>query len=180
MATDSSKIKAFEYVLFKLIEWHNENNKTANENDISILKALKLLFFVSSVNTMKDSVDTLLDHPFNNFVAMPYGHVESDIYDAIKQGDIKNVDIDKNKTDIKDIESILELSPETKLKIDESIISLKKINNKLIKLSSFELVELSHRWFSWKINYQKALQNKIFSHSISISEIKNEDKFYQI
>ncbi len=180
MATDTLKIKAFEYVLFKLVEWYKESVNSLEENDISTLKALKLLFFVSSVNTVKDSKDTLLDSPFNNFVAMPYGHVESEIYDSIKRGEITNIEIDNSKTIIRDIDSVLELDSEIKQKIDTAIKKLKEANYKLIQLSSFELVELSHRWFSWKKNYQIALQKNIFSSPIAINEIKSEDKFYQI
>jgi uncharacterized phage-associated protein len=180
MAIPSSKTKAFEYVLFKLVEWYNEETNSKGPNDISTLKALKLLFFVSSVNTVKESVNTLLDLPFNNFVAMPYGHVESDIYKDIKENNLEDVIIENNSTIVKNSNFIKELSQETKVKIDNSINSLKSINKKIIELSPFELVELSHKWFSWKINYQKAIKRGDFSHAISISEIKNEDKFYQI
>lgn len=180
MIVQDSKIEAFEYVLFKLVEWYNEECSFTETNDISTLKALKLLFFVSSVNTIKESKDTLLDSPFNNFVAMPYGHVESDIYDAIKKDSLVNTLIKNNSTQIEKEDFIIKLPIELRAKIDTSIESLKQINRKLIKLTAFELVELSHRWFSWKINYQKALANGDFSHNISISEIKNEDKIYQI
>ena len=180
MIVPDSKTEAFEYVLFKLVEWYNEECNSTETNDISTLKALKLLFFVSSVNTVKESSGTLLDNPFNNFVAMPYGHVESDIYKDIKSSKFQNVVIRNNSTIVENTDFINKLNTETIVKIDKSINSLKSINKKLIELSAFELVELSHKWFSWKINYQKALQRGNFSHEISISEIKSEDKFYQI
>ncbi|MBD0723641.1 hypothetical protein B6A10_00440 [Flavobacterium sp. L1I52] len=180
MATEISKIKAFEYLTIRLIEWFNESVDSSIDNDISTLKALKLLFFVSSVGTVKDSMGTLLDSPFNNFVAMPYGHVESDIYSAMKQGKIKNIKIDNSKTVIVNLGSILELSDEIKKQIDNAIETLKVANYKLINLSSFELVELSHRWFSWKKNYQIALKNNAFMSAIQVNEIKSEDKFYQL
>lgn len=180
MATDNLKIKAFEYLQIRLIEWFDESVNFKVENDISTLKALKLLFFVSSVGTVKDSVETLLDTPFNKFVAMPYGHVESEIYDAMKKGEIINIKIDNSKTIIENSEAILMLSEDIKSKIDFAVESLKKANYKIINFSSFELVELSHKWFSWKKNYQKALENNAFMYQILTSEIKSEDKFYQI
>lgn len=180
MATDNQKIKAFEYLLLRLIEWFDESVNYQIENDISTLKALKLLFFVASVGTVKDSTGTLLDTPFDNFVAMPYGHVESEIYSAMKKGEISNIKIDNSKTIIHNYGVILELPDDIKNKIDLAIENLKKANYKIINFSSFELVELSHRWFSWKKNYQKALENHAFMYQILTSEIKSEDKFYQI
>ena len=70
----TSKIVAFEYILYKLNEWYKENNPT-QENDLSILKAMKLLFFVSVVDTEKHLLST-----FDNFQAWQYGHVEADVY----------------------------------------------------------------------------------------------------
>lgn len=46
MTLEEVKKQAFEYVLFKLVAWYKENNPSACDNDISVLKALKLLFFV--------------------------------------------------------------------------------------------------------------------------------------
>ena len=167
-------------MVLRLVEWFDESVDYQLENDISTLKALKLLFFVSSVGAVKDSTETLLDSTFNNFVAMPYGHVESEIYDAMKNGGVTNIKIDKSKTVILNLVAILELHQDIKTKIDLAIETLKKTNYKIINYSSFELVELSHKWFSWKKNYQKALGSNVFMHKILISDIKSEDKFYQI
>lgn len=180
MATENLKTKAFEYLLLRLVEWFDESVNSEAENDISTLKALKLLFFVSSVGTVKDSTETLLDFPFNKFVAMPYGHVESEIYDSLKKKEITNAKINNSKTIIENSDAILELSNEIKIKIDSSLENLKKANYKIINYPSFELVELSHKWFSWKKNYQKALENRVFMYQILVSEIKSEDKFYQL
>ena len=180
MPTEISKIRAFEYLTFKLVEWFDESVTFSKENDISTLKALKLLFFVSSVNTVRDSQNTLLDTPSDKFVAMPYGHVESEIYDAIKSGQITNIEIDKSKTIINDSEAILELADDMKKRIDVAVQDLKKVNYSIINFTSFELVELSHQWFSWKKNYQKALENNVFMYQILANEIKSEDKFYHI
>jgi len=70
-----NKIDAFEYLVYQLQMWH-EKESESNQNDLSVLKVLKLLFFVSAVDTKQDSENTLLDKVFTNFVAMPYGHVE--------------------------------------------------------------------------------------------------------
>ncbi len=175
-----NKYLAFEYVLLKLEEWFYENNPDTTSNDLSILKSLKLLFFVSAVNSNKNSTSTLLDYPFDNFVAMPYGHVESDVYDALKRKLLENSTVDISSCTITNKENILGLDDSLKSKIDNSILKLKLINKSIINFSSFELVELSHSWFSWRKNYNEALKNNIFSFKINIEDIKSEEKFYQI
>ena len=175
------KINAFEYVLYKLDEWYKEKNTSSEEhNDISILKALKLLFFISAVDSRKDSDETLLDVVFNNFVAMPYGHVESDVYSNIKNNSHNNITIDNNKATITNLDKILELKADVKTKIDNSIIKLKGINAELINMSAFELVELSHSWYSWKIYFAKAKRNNTNRESIPNEIIKSEEKIFFI
>ncbi len=174
------KIKAFEYVLYKLDEWYKEKNTSSTHNDISVLKGLKLLFFVSAVDSKKDSDETLLDVVFNNFVAMPYGHVESDVYSNIKSNSHKSIVIDNNKTTISNSTKILELDNNIKTKIDNSINKLKGINADLINMSAFNLVELSHSWYSWKFYFAKAKRNNTNKESIPNEIIKSEEKFFFI
>lgn len=177
MANDL-KIKAFEYVLFKLDEWYKENNLSSDVNDISVLKALKLLFFISAVDSKKDSDDSLLDVIFDNFVAMPYGHVESDVYTNIKDKRHINVTIDNKKAAILNPDLILELNNDVKTKIDNSVVKLKSINAELINMSAFDLVELSHSWYSWKFYFAKAKRNNTFKESIPNEIIKSEEKIF--
>lgn len=182
MAKEDIKKVSFEYVLYKLNEWYFETHRSDDAtNDISTLKALKLLFFISAVDTNNNSGNnTLLDSPFNKFVAMPYGHVESDIYNIIRNDSLENSKITNSNCEIKNLDAILQLDISIRTKIDNSIEKLKKINKNLINFSSFQLVELSHRWFSWQKNYLKAQKLNQFSLPIDINEIKSEDKFYQI
>lgn len=180
MANDL-KINAFEYVLYKLDEWYKEKNApNTQNNDISILKALKLLFFTSAVDSRKEESDTLLDIVFDKFVAMPYGHVESDVYSNIKSDSHKNIKIDNNKTTITNLATILQLDNVIKTKIDDSIFKLKGINPELINMSAFELVELSHSWYSWKFYFAKAKRNNTNKESIPNEIIKSEEKIFFI
>ncbi|WP_417363661.1 type II toxin-antitoxin system antitoxin SocA domain-containing protein [Galbibacter sp.] len=173
-----NKVSAFEYLLFKLVIWHKEVTNE-EQNDISVLKALKLLFFVSAANT-DESGETLLDTVFNEFVAMPYGHVESDVYENIKNRLHSNIIIDRRSTTIIDTFSDENLDKEIRSKIDSNIQALKENNNKIIKYSSFELVDLSHTWYSWKYYFSKAKESNINSHIIPLSVIKKEDKFFSL
>ena len=175
------KIHAFEYVLSKLVAWYKDvYNSTEESNDISTIKALKLLFFISAVNADKDSEDTLLDCIFDNFVAMPYGHVESDVYSSMKSKEHLNISIDNNSSFILESYNSDTLDAINKIKIDSSISKLRGINNNLIKMSPFDLVELSHSWYSWKFYFEKAKRKGSNSEIIPSEIIKSEQKFFYL
>ena len=171
-----NKIQAFEYLLSKLVEWND--NVTTKDNDISVLKALKLLFFVSAVGTTKSSEGTLLDDVFSNFAAMPYGHVESDIYSIIRSGGLKGATVDNSKTTILESFNPALIASEDKIRIDKSIEALKVINPNLITKSAFDLVELSHSWYSWKYYFARAKKNSTLREFIPSEIIKAEEKIY--
>src|SRR6218665_1686180 len=88
----------FEYVLHKLLEWHHEKTGREEPNDLGVLKSIKLLFFVSAAKTSIGNDNSLLDLVFDKFSAMPYGHVESEVYSEIvnKTGNLKYFEIDNN------------------------------------------------------------------------------------
>lgn len=172
------KNQAFEYFVFKLIEWNQEINGHGTSNDLSTLKVLKLLFFCSAINTKKGENDTLLDTPFDTFYAMPYGHVESEIYNSIRRKDFPNLRIDSSSASLQSHVNFPDC--EIKRKIDNSIKRLKDENLNLINMSSFELVELSHSWYSWRFYYNKAKRNGSYSELIPTEIIKSEQKFYHL
>lgn len=176
MNENLTKITAFEYVLYKLNEWYKGNNPT-QENDLSILKAMKLLFFVSGVDIANNLFGT-----FNRFQAWQYGHVEADLYNQYsqKKGNFNYLEISREKTILKlslteFIESI-SLPDKLKSKIDKDIEELKKKNNELINYPAFELVNLSHAYHSWDIYYNKL--KKPYT-DMDKSIIINEPKYYQ-
>jgi uncharacterized phage-associated protein len=180
----------FEYVLFKLGIWYADLIKT-EENDFSVLKSLKLLFFVSSCNAKSKEKNILLDSVFDNFYAMPYGHVESDVYNAIRQDELAFYSINTRKAtprsekqiDVIEFNSTFsklfksEINSEILTKIDESINFLKDRNAQFVSYSAFELVELSHLYTSWDRNYKKGAANSIL---ISVEEIKSEMKIFSL
>lgn len=180
MKSIDNKIQAFEYVLYKLNEWYKEvyPDKEDGDNDISILKAMKLLFFVSNINTSdtEGEYKDLLDI-FDNFQAWPYGHVETDVYNNYKT-QAKNINIDRHLLIINNDEEIKNYTLndiDLFSKIDKSIEYLKKENLDLIKKEAFDLVELSHAYFSWDY-YYNFLKN---SHQTILLEVlRNERKYY--
>lgn len=174
---DNGKVLAFEYILFKLHQWYKQENPHCTDNDLSTLKVLKLIFFVAAAGTTPNSQNTLLDDVFDNFVAMPYGPVESDIYDLIKANAFQNVRINNVYSEI--LNDSIRCFDEHKSMIDSQINLLISINPDLVNRSPFELVELSHKWYSWKKNYNLAKSAGNYSGIIPIQEIKNEIKIYQ-
>lgn len=174
-----NKIDAFEYLVYQLQLWHSKESDS-NQNDLSVLKVLKLLFFVSAVDTKQDSKNTLLDNVFDNFVAMPYGHVESDVYRHIKQKSHANININNTCSIIKDSFNVENIDADIRSSIDNSLIKIKKINPNIIKYSSFDLVDLSHEWYSWQYFYNEAVSEGVFSKAIPVEEIKSEEKIYQL
>lgn len=186
VSANHKKVLAFEYVLKNLLVWNKEVTGSEQSNDLSTLKAIKLLFFVTAVNTKEGGNNILLNTIFNDFVAMPYGHVESGIYEEIrkKQGVLNFYRINNSCTTriqenaLSDLES--QVSYEIKNEIVKSIESLKKINYELISLSAFELVDLSHTWYSWKKTFSNAKKSGIGSMGILPEYIIHEDKNFSL
>ena len=176
MNENLTKIAAFEYVLYQLNEWYKENNPT-QENDLSILKAMKLLFFVSGVDIASNLFGT-----FNRFQAWQYGHVEADLYSKYSQlnGKFNYLEISREKTILKlslteFIESI-SLPDKLKSKIDDDIEKLKEKNKELINYKASRLVNLSHAHYSCDI-YHNRLNQPYTDMDIRI--ITNEPKYYK-
>jgi uncharacterized phage-associated protein len=177
MANNTEKTEVFEYILFKLLNWSKEINPN-RDNDLSKLKVIKLHFFVSSVNSSKNTLLNL----FDKFYAMPYGHVESEIYNNVNS--LERFTISKSKTEINNsklLENSFEnLNAEYKLQVDDAIASLKKNNPLLINYSALELVDLSHMYFSWQTMFNLARSRNKFSESIPSQLIKDEPKYFFI
>lgn len=173
------KIPYFEYFIKLLVDWHSEKAGTET-NDLSTLKVLKLLFFASAVNTKANSEDTLLDTVFDKYYAMPYGHVESDIYSSIRNNNFTNITVNNRNSTITPNSNIELPSPKLKKDIDKAIESLKTSNPNIILASSFELVDLSHSWYSWQYYYNLAKKQGLNSIHIPVSEIKEEEKIFML
>lgn len=177
MANNSEKTEVFEYILFKLLKWHKEINPS-KDNDLSKLKVIKLHFFVSSVNSSKNTLLKL----FDNFYAMPYGHVESEIYNNVNNLNrfiISKSNTETIKTGLFD-NSFEDFDGIYKSEVDEAIELLKKNNPLLINYSALELVDLSHMYFSWQTMFNLARSRNKFSESIPSQLIKDEPKYFFI
>jgi uncharacterized phage-associated protein len=181
---ESQKIKYFEYFVHKVYEWQDKGDN----NDLSVLKLMKLLFFTTAVNSKKETENVLLNTVFNKYVAMPFGHVESVIYNSIKANSeltfykLSNKKTEKKSeyTDESFSSFVKSLNSSIIDEIDKSIEALKQKNSKIIHYSAFQLVELSHQWYSWRSKFPKL--NDITgkeSFPISTEIIASEDKYFE-
>lgn len=186
---NSLKISTFEYIVFQLINWYKEayrleDNRAFNQgNDLSILKVIKLSFFV-----VANKHESLL-RTFDKFYAMPLGHVESDIYDYIRsnKGSFAAFTISPSGTVIKD-DFIASLSEDKFLNVDsairqsiyDSVENLKNDYPDLIMYTGYQLVELSHQWYSWKRTFALAKSMGSKSRQIPSETIAEETKIFSL
>ena len=173
------KIYLFEYMIKKIVEKYvtlKNVDKREALSAFSKLKLIKLNFFISAVNANEKN-NGLLDI-FDNFYAMPYGHVESDIYEGLKKLKYYSFEGNQLKENSQFPEDIK--FPDEKRKIDQALESLYDKNPNILYASAFQLVELSHRWHSWKIMFEKAKSSGTNSTPISFQMIKFEPKYFEL
>lgn len=170
------KIYAFDYMLSLFEDWYNKENKEQNRGfeNCSKLSMLKLLF-LTAVPKGEDAED-LLD-VFNNFHALPYGPVESDIYNAIQDKRLPSYIItERSITRNENLALPYEVGDYTTVK--DAVNSLKKKNKHLILLNAFDLVEITHKWDSWKqsINFAKLMD--MSSYKMTVESIRSDRNKY--
>lgn len=173
-----SKIPALEYMINRFTEWFTDVSGNDNYKHFSKLKVLKLLFFVSAINA-KEGDEGLLD-VFDNFVAMPFGPVESDIYNQMNIAKIGKYNITDKGMEIDSNANFLSLDSVTKQMIDSSIDMLKEVNPRLICYSAFNLVDLSHKWSCWQVTMDFAQMLNKGSFRIPSQLIIDSDKYFNL
>lgn len=173
------KNQAFNYMISLFKEWHFDVTKNHNgyREVFSKLSLLKLLF-LTAATTNKEGNDLL--EVFDNFYALPYGPVESDVYDSIKNNNLPNYILTERQLNDKEQSDYIEtLTPEDKNLIKSSVHTLRLKNENLITLSSFELVEITHKWESWDKAFKFAKFLGTNSYAMPKESIKNDrNKFY--
>lgn len=172
------KTKAFEYLSSEFFKWFNELEPAQRiEDNFSKLKLFKLHFFVCAA-TASTEHDGLLRY-FDNFYALPYGHVESTIYGNLEL--VNSFSFGKNSIQKKDFPvNYFDDISDVKSELDSAISSLRAKNKDIVRYNAMELVELSHTWNSWISIFNIARQMGKFSMRIPIEMIKNETKRFII
>jgi hypothetical protein len=171
------KLILFEYFLKQLVLWYCEYYNILPEdfnadprNNLSKIKVFKLHFFACSTD------DSALDI-FDNFHALPYGHVESTIFNSLN--DLQQFNVDNDRLILLcNIDEVIGGDAAGNTLIEGIVDNLKHENFDLISIHPFDLVEMSHRWFSWNFTFKEARKSGLFSKSISPNLIKQEAKSY--
>lgn len=182
--TKEIKINTFAYIV-KSLEDKFGIDKIST---ISHLAILKLLFFIATLGSSKvkkivdlddledDESCDLLDI-FDEFCAMPYGPVESDIYNAILNKSIPVYTFTRKGCSSNN-NSLPEIEEKIANRVKEAIKRLDLINDKIYNCSPFELVEITHKWSCWKVVYKRARNNYSNSARIPIELIEISSKYY--
>lgn len=177
---------AFNFMLSLFVEWRmatmNEDEGTALRY-FSKLHVLKLLFLAASVrerdvNPNSENQEDLLD--IFSFVALPYGPVETDIYDMMLGGQINNYFVgDRFSERLEEqIDFSTVLDEQQRQQIRNSVDLLRRINDNLITMSAFELVDVTHRWESWDKAFRFAKFLGQNSHPMAQADIQHDSSRY--
>ena len=170
-----TKIFAFDYMLSLFEQWYKEEGKgTTNFQNCSKLSVLKLLFLVAVPK--REGAKDLLDI-FDNFHALPYGPVESDIYNAIQDKRLPSY-IVTERSIVKKEDVILPYEVEDYIQIKDAVDSLRERNKNLILLNAFSLVEITHKWESWKQSIAFAKLMEMSSYKMTVDSIRNDRNKY--
>ena len=166
------KIEAFDYMLQLFEKWRDSHEELKNK-PLSKLTALKLLFLTAAPK--EDGGDNLLEI-FNNFYAMQYGPVESDVYNAIQANmlpsyiaEYRSIERRKECIDFSSEYKGPEYEP-----IQNAVKDLRAKNENLIELNAFELVEITHKWNSWNLAMDIAVFMGQLSAKMSTASIEED------
>lgn len=182
----SNKILYFDYFISGIILRQYKNSGLNLQNIIrenivycglNKLKLLKLLFFVS---VLKVDNQYLLDDIFDNFYAMPYGPVESDIYDLLPN--LPNYVVANNGLSLKEGADLNYSDKDNDVlykRIDKCIDTLYDINPYLFQMPTFDLVELSHKADSWRIIFAEAQKRGKYSLRMPNNIIKETTVYFR-
>lgn len=162
----------FEYLIDSLSQRNNNSF-----DGFTTLKLIKLLFLVVGVSSTDQNRG--LTEVFDNFVAMPYGPVESDIYNAIQKNELNKYNITPSQCKIKNPNATIRLDNHQKKVIDDAIDLLLEKNPRILQCQPFELVDITHKWSCWRICYDVALANNRHSINIPSRMIQKSIKYYQ-
>lgn len=170
----ATKLIYTDYIVYKLIEWLEQlgYSKEVALKRIDKLTTMKMIFFIVAASTSPKRNYYGLLNIFDNFVAMPYGPVELDVYEHFNE--LKHYNIFR-ETKIKQEFDINSIDPKIKKDIDTPISILSNINKNLINNDGFDLVEITHKWGCWRDVYNNRRSN---TDPISRESILNDWKYF--
>lgn len=143
----------FEYLVFRLNEWKLKLEKDNIKVPVfTKLRLQKILFLICAWKA--ESSNRKLLKIFNKFYALPYGPVEMDIYEAMKDRiSFQYIYFDGNECIYDNLEEsmFVVVSKECRNLIDEAVDDFSKDHRQYLTMPVFDLVDITHRWSAWKI-----------------------------
>lgn len=143
----------FEYLVFRLNEWKLKLEKEKIIVPVfTKLRLQKILFLICAWKT--ESTNRKLLKIFNQFYALPYGPVEMDIYEAMKNHiAFQYINFDGNECIYNNLEEsmFVSVSKECRNLIDEAVDDFSNDHKQYLTMPVFDLVDITHRWSAWKI-----------------------------
>ena len=173
------KIEAFDYMLHLFEEWR-DNYETIKGKPFPKLTAMKLLFLAAAPK--KDRGDDLLDI-FDNFYAVPYGPVESDVYNAMCEDKLPSFSVKYRSIEPREVAepyNAKRYNDKFYHRVRNAVNDLREKNEKLVLLNAFELVEITHRWSSWDRAMDFAEFMGQMSAKMSIDSIRDSSKIFDL
>lgn len=167
------KKNIFEYIVYRLEEWKKE----IGSDKVPVftkLRLQKILFLVCAWNASIEKPKLL--KVFNHFYALPYGPVEMDIYEAMKErNSFKYIFFEGNECRYASLDNSMfeNLPKDMKCFVDEAIKNFISNKRNYLTMPVFDLVNITHKWTSWKISMEIANFLGGKREKMSISDICN-------
>lgn len=163
----------FEYLVFQLMDWAKEIDSYCVPT-FTKLRLQKILFLVSARKATIEKPALL--SVFNSFYALPYGPVEMDIYESMKENTAFQ-HICFNDTDCicnnLTAEMFSTIKDEDKSLVEDSIAEFKDMGVNYLTRPVFELVNISHQWTAWQVSMSVAKMLSSSKEEMSTESICN-------
>lgn len=168
----------FEYIVYRLNEW---KQKIGSEKvpAFTKLRLQKILFLICAWNVSKTEPKLL--SVFNRFYALPYGPVEMDIYEAMKDDTkFKHLRFDGNECvyDAFSYSDFIGLTDEVKNYVNDAIKQFISEKRKYLTMPVFDLVDITHKWSVWYFSTIFANSQGRNMEKMSSESIINSTKYY--
>lgn len=172
------KILLFEYIVYRLDEWKREIG-SSKVPAFTKLRLQKILFLICAWNVSKSEPKLL--SVFDCFYALPYGPVEMDIYEAMKDNSkFKHLRFDGNECIYKVFSDSLfiDLTDEMKNYVDEAVKRFISEKRKYLTMPVFDLVDITHKWSVWYFSTIFANSHGRNMEKMSSESIINSTQYY--
>lgn len=172
----NNKKLLFEYIVYRLDGWKREISFTKVPT-FTKLRLQKILFLICAWSVSKDNPKLL--SVFNRFYALPYGPVEMDIYEAMKDGSFEHLNFCENECRY-DFEDFMfdGLPNDMKGFVDDAISHFYSENREYLTMPVFDLVDITHKWSVWQVSMEYAKVQGRNMEAISNDSIINSTAYY--